>query len=332
MCALHLSQIRLKDSSCAVVLRDGLRAQILLGVTTTYEVASSAISAGRSLKEEIDNYTFGDVVDLEEVASEGRFLPPITHPDPARWYLSGTGMTHLGSASARHLMHAKSDPDEMTDSMKMFRMGIEGGRPTSGRIGVQPEWFYKGNGHCVVAPGAPLVSPSFALDAGEEPEIAGIYLIDDNGMPVRIGFALANEFSDHVTEKGNYLWLAHSKLRPSSYGPEMLVGNLPKHVEGQCRLVRDGETYWQMSFLSGESNMSHSIANLEHHHFKYEMFRRPGDLHVHFFGTATLSYTDGVRAQDGDIWEISAPEFGQPLVNRLIERPVESKPVTVRVL
>ena len=86
MCALYLSQIRLKDSSCAVVLRDGLRAQILLGVSSTYEVASHAISAGRSLKEQIDNYAFGDVVDLEEVASEGRFLPPITHPDPARWY------------------------------------------------------------------------------------------------------------------------------------------------------------------------------------------------------------------------------------------------------
>ena len=45
---------------------------------------------------------------------------------------------------------------------------------------------------------------------------------------MRLGFALANEFSDHVTERGNYLWLAHSKLRPASFGPEMLLGDLPQ--------------------------------------------------------------------------------------------------------
>src|SRR3712207_8445305 len=57
----------------------------------------------------------------------------------------------------------------------------------------------------------------------------------------------------------------------------------------------NGKTIWQKPFLTGESNMSHSIANLEYHHFKYEMFRRPGDVHIHFFGTATLSVADGIR-------------------------------------
>ena len=89
---------------------------------------------------------------------------------------------------------------------------------------MQPEWFYKGNGTQAVGPGAPLVSPAFALDAGEEPEIAGIYLIGPDGTPFRVGFALANEFSDHVTERQNYLFLAHSKLRPAAFGPEILVG------------------------------------------------------------------------------------------------------------
>ena len=64
--------------------------------------------------------------------------------------------------------------------------------------------------------------PSFALDGGEEPEIAGIYVIGDDGAPFRVGFALSNEFSDHVTERVNYLYLAHSKLRPASFGPEIL--------------------------------------------------------------------------------------------------------------
>jgi hypothetical protein len=63
--------------------------------------------------------------------------------------------------------------------------------------------------------------------------------------------------------------------------------------------------------------MSHYIRNLEHHHFKYDLFRRPGDVHVHFFGTATLSFSDGVTAQDGDVFEIEAAPFGLPLRNPL---------------
>jgi hypothetical protein len=78
--------------------------------------------------------------------------------------------------------------------------------------------------------------------------------------------------------------------------------------------------------------MSHTIANLEHHHFKYAPFRRPGDLHVHMFGTATLSVGAGVTTQDGDVFEISAPDFGQPLRNTLQVTPENPAPVTVHQL
>jgi hypothetical protein len=212
-------------------------------------------------------------------------------------------------------MHQAADA-ALTDSMKMFRMGLEGGKPAA-LPGVQPEWFYKGNGHQAVGPGAPLVSPAFALDAGEEPEIAGIYLIGPDGTPHRLGFALANEFSDHVTERQNYLFLAHSKLRPASFGPEIRLGALPAHVEGTSRIRRGGAVIWEKPFLSGEANMSHAIANLEHHHFKYPIFRQPGDVHVHMFGTATLSFADGVRTQAGDEFEIEVADFGLPLANPL---------------
>ena len=63
--------------------------------------------------------------------------------------------------------------------------------------------------------------------------------------------------------------------------------------------------------------MSHSIANLEWHQFKYAQFRRPGDVHVHFFGTATLSFSDGFSTQPGDEFEIEADPFRLPLRNRL---------------
>jgi hypothetical protein len=206
---------------------------------------------------------------------------------------------------------------EQTDSMKMFVMGVEGGKPANGFNGIQPEWFYKGNGESVVAPEAPLVSPSFAMDGGEEPEIAGIYVIARDGMPVRLGYCLANEFSDHVMERINYLWLSHSKLRPIALGPELLIGELPQAVRGTSRIVRKGSVLWQKPFLSGESNMSHFLSNLEWHHFKYDLFRKPGDVHVHCFGTATLSFSDSFQAQPGDIFEIDAEPFHLPLRNVL---------------
>jgi len=199
----------------------------------------------------------------------------------------------------------------------MFLMGVEGGKPAPGATGVQPEWFYKGDGSTLVGTGDPLTSPAFALDAGEEPEIAGIYLIDRDGMPVRLGFALGNEFSDHVTERGNYLWLAHSKLRHAAIGPELRLGELPQDVRGTSRILRDGSVLWEKPFLSGEANMSHSLANLEHHHFKYGLFRRSGDVHVHFFGTATASFADGVVTKEGDVFELEADAFRLPLRNPL---------------
>jgi hypothetical protein len=288
----------------------------LTGIATTYELALAALAEGGSL-EAAARARAGDPVDLAAAEAEGRLLAPIDHPDAAHCYVTGTGLTHLGSAEGRDQMHKAAAGGTLTDSMRMFNMGLEGGKPTDGKPGVQPEWFYKGDGSSLVGPGEPLPSPDFALDGSEEPEIAGIYIIDDQGRPRRLGFALGNEFSDHITERGNYLWLAHSKLRHASLGAELLVGELPADVRGTSKIVRNGETIWEKPFLSGEANMSHAIANLEHHHFKYGLFRRPGDLHVHFFGTATLSFADGVRTEEGDVFEVSAAPFTLPLRNPL---------------
>ncbi len=310
-----LSQIR-TPQGVAVVARDGSEAAVVRGATSVRDLALEALAQGRGLAETVAAHGLGEAVDLVAQAEAGNLLAPIHHPDPAHLHLTGTGLTHLGSASTRSAMHAKANADDATDSMKMFRMGLEDGKPAA-LPGVQPEWFYKGNGVHVAAPGAPLVSPAFALDGGEEPEIAGIYVVGPDGTPARVGWALANEFSDHVTERINYLYLAHSKLRPASIGPEILVGELPQDIRGESRIKRGGEVIWSKPFLSGEANMSHSFANLEHHHFKYAIFCQPGDVHVHMFGTATLSFADGIKPQVGDVFEIEAPAFGLPLRNPL---------------
>ncbi len=204
---MHISQTR----SGQVICREGDTARYVKGVDSVYGLVQRAISAGNTLEQEIGGLGLGDSVDMEALAKSGALDCPIRHPDPAHLFLTGTGLTHLGSASTRDAMH--QNPAGMTDSMKMFQMGIEKGKPAKGETGVQPEWFYKGTGVAAVAPGDPLPSPSFALDGGEEPEIAGIYVIGADGTPFRVGFALSNEFSDHVTERINYLYLAHSKLQ-----------------------------------------------------------------------------------------------------------------------
>ncbi len=327
---MRLSQIEERGGRRKVVafLEGSYRS--INGAASVRALAEEAIRRGEGLAQAVQRHGLGSNVDMAEALADRRVLPPIDHPDPAHLIITGTGLTHLGSAAARDAMHKPSNEETLSDSMKMFRMGLDGGKPPPGAAGVQPEWFYKGDGSLLARPGAPLSSPSFADDGGEEPEIAGIYLIAGDGVPFRLGFALGNEFSDHVMERRNYLLLAHSKLRPSAIGPELLVGALPQDVRGTSRIRRKGEVIWEKPFLSGEANMSHAIANLEAHHFKYEVFRKPGDIHVHLFGTATLSFADGVRTQPGDVFEIEAAEFGLPLANPLATAPPAA--VTVRSL
>jgi hypothetical protein len=324
---LSLVQFRSSDGrGVARVTAEG-QGHVVPGVESIRALAAQALAGGQTLAEAVTAAGEGAVIDLASVT----LLTPIDHVDPTHVWVTGTGLTHLGSAEGRDKMHRKlTDDAALTDSMKMFKMGLEGGKPAAGEVGAQPEWFYKGNGSSLVATGEPLVSPHFALDAGEEPEIAGIYLIDADGTPIRLGFALANEFSDHVTERGNYLWLAHSKLRQAALGAELLVGDLPADVRGASRILRDGAVLWEKPFLSGEANMSHSIANLEHHHFKYGLFRQPGDIHVHFFGTGTLSFADGVTTQVDDVFEIEADAFRLPLRNPIAAGGTET--VVVKAL
>jgi len=326
---MRLVQFEHPDGSRAIaVSRDGDAAEIP-GFASVRALALAAIAKGQTLSQAVDAAGIGAKVDITSMLSQGRVLAPIDHPDPAHMFVTGTGITHLGSAQARNAMHKKitGAGGDMSDSMKMYQLGIEGGKPAPGKTGAQPEWFYKGDGSCVVRPGAPLAMPDFALAGGEEAEIVGVYVVGDDGTPWRIGFMLGNEFSDHVVEQQNYLYGAHSKLRVCSFGPELLVGDLPVDTRGVSRVRRGNAVLWEGEFLSGESNMSHSLANLEHHHFKYSMFRRPGDIHCHFFGAATFSFAHGIRAQAGDEFELDVPAFGNALRNKLTVLTVPTPPV-----
>jgi hypothetical protein len=227
-------------------------------------------------------------------------------------------LTHLGSAKDRQSMHSgPSTAENLTDSMKMFRWGVERGKPAPGQIGIAPEWFFKGNGTILRAHNEPLDVPLHAEDGGEEAEIAGIYLIGPDGKPYRLGMAIGNEFSDHRFEKRNYLNLAGSKLRTCSIGPELVIDPAFDSVTGKVTIERAGKTIWSKSIATGESEMCHSLVNIEHHHFKFDAHRRPGDIHVHYFGAHSLSFGDGVELIDGDMMQVEFDGFGRALRNSL---------------
>jgi len=299
-----------------VAIVDGAQLRVLPEFPSAYELVMSAWAANESVetfaaaKSPEFSLPYDEVYDC---ASDWRLAPPFHHPgEPARCLVTGTGLTHTASAEARQKMHGAG---EETDSIRMYRMGETGGRPMPGAVGTAPEWFYKGNGAILRGHGEPLTVPCYAGDGGEEAEVAGIYLIDSRGTPRRVGLATGNEFSDHRTERRNYLYLAHSKLRECAIGPELAIGREFDYLPGVVRIWRNSEVLWRQEISSGERRMCHSLANIEHHHFKYAAHRRPGDVHIHFFGADSFSFGAGIELRDGDVAEIQFEGLGRPLRN-----------------
>ena len=328
----HLVQVRRGDRR-AVALCDEPRLRVLDGFVSVFDLAQKAIASRASLVDLVRTSTVVESLDYDGVysgRSEWRLLTPIDHPhEPGCCLVSGTGLTHLGSAAQRQQMHEAIE-SELTDSMKMFRLGLSGGKPAPGAIGAAPEWFYKGNGTILRAHDEPLDVPGFAEDGGEEAEIAGVYVIGADGVPYRVGMAIGNEFSDHAFERKNYLNLAGSKLRTCAIGPELVVDPAFESVPGTVTITRNGTTLWSKDIVTGEREMSHDVRNIEHHHFKFDAHRRPGDVHVHYFGACALSFGDGQRLADGDIMEVAFTGFGRPLRNPLRVLRSDGSPVVVR--
>lgn len=300
------------------------------GPSSIYDFAMTALANHESLTEVVQSARSRRTIGYDEIYaghSNWRLLPAFDHlSDPAHCLVTGTGLTHRASAENRERMHKAAAAGQLTDSMRMYQSGVDGGRPEAGAVGSQPEWFYKGTGAILRAHGEPLVQPAYADDAGEEPEVAGCYVVSHDGTPYRVGFAAGNEFADHVMEKQNYLYLAHSKLRECAIGPELVVDESFTALTGTVTIRRGDAVVWSHAIQSGEEHMAHSLANLEHHHFKYAAHRLPGQAHVHFFGAAAFSFGAGVALADGDVMEVAWQGLGRPLRNPL---QMEAKPETL---
>jgi hypothetical protein len=311
---------------------DGERIRLLRTHHSVYDLACAALAEATPLTRTAEQDAGDETLEYTPIYagdSPWRILPAIDHPtEPARCIVSGTGLSHIRSAANRQAMHAAGD--QVTDSMRMYEWGLEGGRPDSGMPGVSPEWFYKGNGSALRAHNEPLDIPPYAEDGGEEPEIAGVYVVDSVGQPRRIGMAAGNEFSDHRFEKKNYLYLASSKLRTCALGPELVVDPDFRSVSGEVTIERAGAPVWSKAIQTGEQAMCHSLANIEHHHFKFELHRRSGDIHIHFFGADAFSFGEGIRLENGDTMQVRFDGFGKPLRNKVRVMPGVDTLVAVR--
>ena len=293
---MHLVQIQNATQRRVAIVREP-HLVLLREVNSTFGLAEKALSEKRDLSELAGSLATGEALSYDAIydgRSDWKLLPPIDCPgNPHRVHVSGTGLTHLGSARERQAMHIAPTAQEqatMTDSMRMFEWGRQEGRPSGNEIGIAPEWFYKGDGSILQPPFGPLMIPGFAEDGGEEAEVAAIYIVADDGTPWRIGMAAGNEFSDHIFERRNYLNLAGSKLRTCSIGPELVINACFEDVPGTVRILRNGQSIWEKQIRTGEENMCHSLINLEHHHFKFTAHREPGMVHVHFMGADCLSF------------------------------------------
>jgi hypothetical protein len=295
---------------------------VLLGrFSSVYDLAVEAVNNGKDIISLIQQHLTDTRLQYDEVyegPSEWTLLPSFDCPGNSyNCLVSGTGLTHKNSALNRQMMHQAGE-NKLTDSMKMYQWGLEGGQPAPGNIGTQPEWFYKGTGVFLKAHRQPLVVPPFANDGGEEPEIAGVYIVNKAGQPFRIGFTTSNEFSDHVMERKNYLYLAPSKLRNCAIGPELVIDNDFSDLKGEVSIYRNDKKVWSANINTGEKNMAHSLANLEYHHFKYAEHRQPLQCHVHFFGADAFSFGNGIKLESGDEMHVYWEGMGRTLINPIV--------------
>ncbi len=257
-----------------------------------YTLAIQSIEQQTTLSKVIASLKRLAAIDYETFLYAQRILPPITHQDPSRILVSGTGLTHLNSVMMRKDMHKM---DSVTDAQRIYYDGLMGGKPAENETGAMPEWFFKGFGCQVRTSNQSLSIPKYALDGGEEAELAVIYIVGNDCVPYRLGFALGNEFSDHVLEKKNHYYLAHSKLRECSIGTEIYVGDMPNKINGFISIQRDRNEIWRKKYVTGPEQMTHSLQNIENHVFKYDMFCKPGQVHIFFLGADEVSFKDEIK-------------------------------------
>jgi hypothetical protein len=125
MAAIRIVQFQQNNRLKVAVADDAENLQVLAFEGGSYDLALRAVEERRSLREFIDSLRRGELVSYRKIIQENGLMLPVTHPDPAHCFVTGTGLTHLGSADTRDAMHAKlNDPKQsprICDSRRLTR-------------------------------------------------------------------------------------------------------------------------------------------------------------------------------------------------------------------
>ncbi|HYZ87412.1 MAG TPA: GguC protein, partial [Bryobacteraceae bacterium] len=117
-----------------IAMVEGHYLRLLQQYGSTYELAFAAIDAERPLSELIGENLSEETLDYDAVwegIGDWDLRPSFSHDgDPSRLLVSGTGLTHRVSAQNRSSMHEAATQSSLTDSMRMYYWGLEGGSPT----------------------------------------------------------------------------------------------------------------------------------------------------------------------------------------------------------
>src|SRR5687768_18158676 len=105
-------------------IADEAAPRVVNSARSVRDLALEAHRENRSLAETVEAHGVGEAVDYDALIAEKRLLVPLDHPEPSHVVIALTGLTHLGGAQTRDSMHAKLEGADLTDSMKMFKLGL----------------------------------------------------------------------------------------------------------------------------------------------------------------------------------------------------------------
>ena len=217
-------------------------------------------------------------------------------------------LTHLGSAEGREQGTARPQPVVPRIRCKCSYSAWRAASRALARSARWPEWFYKGDGSSIVAPGAAIASPDFALDGSEEPEMP--VSTSSTATADRDVSAIARQMSSPITSASEPNTCgSRIRNRPQRSDPETLTGELPPDDAAPASCAR-GERCGRCLSSPAKRTCRTRWSNLSATTSSTALFRRPGDVHVHFFGPQTLSFAAGIQVRAGDVIEIEAQPFG----------------------
>lgn len=310
----RLVQLRHIEEGRRVALVDasGDREQLQLLSTyrSIYSFAQAAIATGVELRELISTDLAGIALDYDPIHagdSEWKLLASFDHPIvPTRCIVSGCanrhGMSH--DSAGRADSHGQAS-ESAGQAARRYA----------------PTLFFKGTGATVRAHNETIRIPGYAKSGAEEAEIVGVYLIDPNRIPRRVGFSLGNEMADPALFDADANLYSHSKLRECAIGPELVLDAAFDSIGGKVSVARGNGDQWSHEIRTGEAHTEFSLAEIEQRLFQHASHRQPGDVHVHFLGGSVSSYAEIGSLTDGDQVTIEFSGMGRPLRNTIeVER------------